>query len=98
MDVRLGFPGEMMAADSSDEINQPMYSTSVGLLLKGLEYYHEKNEEMKIKKPLEIEEEEPLEELVEEKKNKLGMKKGKVMEKVRDALTIIFDDTDVKMD
>ena len=49
MDVRIGFPGEKMAADSSDEINQPMFSTSVGLLLKGLEYYKEKQEEMVIK-------------------------------------------------
>jgi len=91
MDVRLGFPGEMMAADSSDEINQPMFSTSVGLLLKGLEYYKEKNEEMKIKKPLEVEEEEPLEEQVDEKK-------PNILDKVKTTLEIIFNETDTKMD
>ena len=98
MDVRLGFPGEMLAADCSDEINQPMFSTSVGLLLKGLEYYHEKREEMTIKKPLEIEEEKPTKELVEEKKPGTGMKKGKILEKMKSTLSIIFDETDTKME
>jgi cell division protein FtsA len=97
MDVRLGFPGEKMAADSSEEINQPMFSTSVGLLLKGLEYYHEKKEEMTIKKPLENEEEEPSEELHEEKKARKGMKKGKILENLKNTLSDIFDETDVKM-
>ena len=91
MDVRLGFPGELMAADSSDEINQPMFSTSVGLLLKGLEYYNEKKEEMKVKKPLVHEEEEPAEELVEEKK-------PNILDKVKTTLSIIFDETDTKME
>ena len=44
MDVRIGFPGEKMVAETPDQINQPMFSTSVGLLLKGLEYYEEKQE------------------------------------------------------
>jgi cell division protein FtsA len=97
MDVRLGFPGEMLAVDSADEINQPMFSTSVGLLLKGLEYYNEKEEEMTIKQPLEEEESEPLEELVEEKKARKGMKKGKILENLKNTLSDIFDETDVKM-
>ncbi len=91
MDVRLGFPGELMAADSSDEINQPMFSTSVGLLLKGLEYYNEKKEEMKVKKSLVVEEEEPTEEQVEEKK-------PNILDKVKTTLSIIFDETDTKME
>ena len=97
MDVRLGFPGEMLAVDSADEINQPMYSTSVGLLLKGLEYYNEKEEEMTIKKPLEEEEPEAQEEQVEEKKARKGMKKGKILENLKNTLSDIFDETDVKM-
>jgi len=97
MDVRLGFPGEMMAADSADEINQPMFSTSVGLLLKGLEYYKEKKEEMKIQKPLENEDLEPEEELEEDKKVRKGMKGGKILENLKNTLSDIFDETDVKM-
>ncbi|PID93324.1 MAG: cell division protein FtsA [Bacteroidetes bacterium] len=48
MDVRLGFPGENLAADTIEAVNQPMLATSVGLLLKGLEYYDEHQEEMQV--------------------------------------------------
>ena len=35
MDVRIGYPNEKLGNDSTGEVNDPMYSTSVGLLLKG---------------------------------------------------------------
>jgi cell division protein FtsA len=35
MDVRIGYPNERLGNDSTGEVNDPMYSTSVGLLLKG---------------------------------------------------------------
>lgn len=98
MDVRIGFPGEMLAPDSSEEINQPMFSTSVGLLLKGLEYYKEKKEEIKVQAPRE--KEEPVaeeEELVEEKRVRKGMKGGKILESLKNTLSDIFDESDVKM-
>lgn len=38
MDVRIGFPTEGLASGSLEEVNQPMYATSVGLLIKGAEY------------------------------------------------------------
>ncbi|MFH0843589.1 MAG: cell division protein FtsA [Bacteroidota bacterium] len=38
MDVRLGLPNEHLAGTSKNEINQPMYATSVGLIMKGFEY------------------------------------------------------------
>jgi len=38
MDVRIGFPNEHLAGTSKDEINQPMYATSVGLIMCGFEY------------------------------------------------------------
>jgi cell division protein FtsA len=37
LDVRIGYPIEQLATESIEEVNQPMYSTSVGLLLKGYE-------------------------------------------------------------
>jgi len=98
MDVRIGFPGEMLAPDSSDEINQPMFSTSVGLLLKGLEYYKEKKEEIKVQAPKEPAD--PVtqeEELVEEKRVRKGMKGGKILESLKNTLSDIFDESDVKM-
>ena len=97
MDVRIGFPGEKMAADSSDAINQPMFSTSVGLLLKGLEYYDEQQEEMQIKEPEEEAAAEPAGDLHEEKRAKKGVKKGKILENLKNTLSDIFDETDVKM-
>jgi cell division ATPase FtsA len=97
MEVRIGFPGDKMAADSSDEINQPMFSTSVGLLLKGLDYYEEKQEEMVIAAQVEAEEPDTLEEIDEAKKAKKGIKKGKILENLKNTLSDIFDETDVKM-
>ncbi len=41
MDVRLGHPNVHLSGKGRDEINQPMYATSVGLILKGLEYIDE---------------------------------------------------------
>ena len=38
MDVRLGLPNEHLAGSSRNEINQPMFATSVGLIMKGFEY------------------------------------------------------------
>ena len=93
MDVRLGFPGEMLAAESADEINQPMFSTSVGLLLKGLEYYNEQKEEMTIKKPLESEDLEPEGKVEEETEAKKPLT-GKIREKILGGLEIIFNEKD----
>lgn len=95
MDVRIGFPGDKMAADSSDEINQPMFSTSVGLLLKGLEYYEENKEQMVIPEPEEMEDQIP--ENGDERKAKKGTKTGKIFENLKNTLSDIFDETDVKM-
>jgi cell division protein FtsA len=97
MDVRIGFPGEMMAANSSDAINQPMFSTSVGLLIKGLEYYEEKHQEMKIKQATESKETVPVEEPVEERRVRKGMRGGKILENLKNTLSDIFDEADVKM-
>jgi cell division protein FtsA len=35
MDVRVGYPNERLGNDATGEVNDPMYSTSVGLLLNG---------------------------------------------------------------
>lgn len=43
MDVRLGYPNEYLAADYNEEINQPQYATSTGLLLKGWEALNSAN-------------------------------------------------------
>ena len=38
MDVRIGLPNEHLAGSGRNEINQPMYATSVGLIMKGFEF------------------------------------------------------------
>jgi len=45
MDVRVGLPNEHLGGPGKNEINQPMYATSVGLIIKGFEFldtYHKK--------------------------------------------------------
>ena len=44
LDVRIGYPSEHLASETHEEINQPMYSTSIGLLLKGDEILHNNKE------------------------------------------------------
>ncbi len=44
MDVRIGYPGEHLAGES-ENINEPCYSTGVGLLMKGFGYMDDHCEE-----------------------------------------------------
>jgi cell division protein FtsA len=38
MDVRIGQPNEHLAGSAKNEISQPMYATSVGLIMRGFDY------------------------------------------------------------
>jgi cell division protein FtsA len=38
MSVRIGLPNEHLAGSARNEINQPMYATSVGLIMRGFDY------------------------------------------------------------
>ena len=38
MDVRIGYPGEHISEGVENELNHPMYSTSIGLIIKGYEH------------------------------------------------------------
>ena len=38
MDVRIGLPNQHLAGPGKNEINQPMYATSVGLIMRGFDY------------------------------------------------------------
>jgi cell division protein FtsA len=44
MDVRIGYPSEHLAANVINDINQPMFSTAIGLVLKGFEYINKHSE------------------------------------------------------
>jgi len=61
-DVRVGYPNEHLAAEGLEEVNQPMYSTSIGLLLKGHESMQKVREgkmEVKIEAPVSDNKEQP---------------------------------------
>ncbi len=97
MDVRIGYPNERLAADTPEEINQPMYSTSLGLLLKGVEIYEENKESLEVNtigsepvQPSEVED-------LGKKKMRERFKGGKLLEGLKNTLSDIFDETDVKM-
>ena len=97
MDVRIGFPSECLAADTPDEVNQPMYSTSIGLLQKGMEVYLESKEHATVE-TLEGEEEEEAGDLHEERKpGKSRLRRGKILENLKNTLSDIFDESDVNM-
>src|SRR6056297_3402854 len=97
MDVRIGFPSECLAADTPDEVNQPMYSTSIGLLQKGMEVYEENQESLRVSN-LEQEDEEPVQvEEIVRKKVKDRFKGGRLLEGLKNTLSDIFDESDVKM-
>ena len=102
LDVRVGFPGERLAADTGEEVNQPRYSTSVGLLLKGLEYYEEMEESMTVEEN--VTEEAAAEQAMAEAGRETGAKKEKdkkkrkqIFDNLKDTLQKVFDESDVKM-
>ncbi|HKK61966.1 MAG TPA: cell division protein FtsA [Bacteroidales bacterium] len=95
LDVRIGYPNEQLASDTPEEINQPMYSTPIGLLLKGVEIYKENSESLKVEK-MNAEENEEIQDLGKKKMSD-RIKGGKLLEKLKYTLSDIFDESDVKM-
>lgn len=52
MDVRIGYPGEYLAGVKNDDIIQPQFATSIGLLLKGWELMNKKSSPERLSEPL----------------------------------------------
>jgi len=71
MDVRVGYPNESLSGDKNQEVNHPMFSTSVGLILKGYEFNKQQHQPTEVS----IEKEEELIEQpeIESKKKKSGL-------------------------
>jgi cell division protein FtsA len=92
MDVRLGYPSELLASESVDDVNNPMFSTSVGLVLKGWEFV-EQNKEKFQKEEVE---EESQEEQEEEEEQPEAQKKG-FINKLKQAFNDIFEENDAEM-
>jgi cell division protein FtsA len=90
LDVRLGFPNEKLASERMETVNQPMYATSVGLLLKGHEFLLENKERINVSAEAgEIPETKPLKDKVKSR--------ARILESLKNAITDIFDESDTKM-
>ena len=93
LDVRIGYPTEHLSSDAINEINHPMYATSVGLILKGFEYNDMNNSPSKLKESeIELEDTIEKEEEVEKKETKYGF-----MSNLKKVFTDIFDEDDAEM-
>jgi cell division protein FtsA len=113
MDVRIGYPSEHLSANTASDINQPMYSTGIGLLLKGYEYLKKNEEKIEVKavKPqpkLQVEPEfEPEEEIEDEdeeeivadtnEKEKKEKKKGGIFDSFKKTFSELFEEDGAKM-
>jgi cell division protein FtsA len=89
LDVRIGYPVEQLAAESIEEVNQPMFSTSVGLLLKG---YDNKQKQQQMIMDARNKEPEPDEEPEDE-----DNKKPNLFENLKIKLDGIFRENDSTM-
>ena len=89
LDVRIGYPVEQLATESIEEVNQPMYSTSVGLLLKGYE---------NSRKPGLEEPEEKIGETAEvQNEAAAGKPKMSLFNNLKDRINDIFEENDSTM-
>jgi cell division protein FtsA len=93
LDVRIGYPTEYLASDAIKDINHPMYSTSVGLIIKGFEENSKSESKTRVAEPKEEEVENFEEEtLVENKEGKSGF-----LGNLKKVFSDIFDEDDAEM-
>jgi cell division protein FtsA len=107
MDVRIGFPIENLSSKVGEDIAQPMYSTSIGLVLKGVEKTEKEGGRYQ-SKMADAKEETDLNErkagtieyetlkAENEAKEKPGTK-GKIFDKVMNSLSQLFEERDNEM-
>ena len=91
LDVRIGYPVEQLATESIEEVNQPMYSTSVGLLLKGYDNLV-RNQQFKEE---EMEHGEEDEEAASQNKGKSSA--GGLFQDIKERINNIFEEDDSEM-
>jgi cell division protein FtsA len=103
MDVRIGYPNAHLAGSVAEDINQPMFATSVGLILKGFEFfdaqgvvYRSETAKPKQEPAKKIEQPEPELELVKETTEK-SKPKGGIIDTLKKTITEIFEDNGSKM-
>ena len=71
MDTRIGYPNEHLAKDVPEELASPMYATSIGLVIEGMDRYNkEKENYLKMEETTEVTEETQEEETESDPVNK----------------------------
>jgi cell division protein FtsA len=98
LDVRIGKPDVQLGINDLKEVNHPMYSTSVGLLLKGFEYNEVSPEAEPDQKAIIPELEDENDQNIEIPTSKKERSLGGFIESIRNTFDGFFDDgTDRKM-
>ena len=70
LNARIGFPNEHLASGHIDELAKPMYSTCIGLILKGYNDYENKNKQFeesfkRVEVPGSLQQQQPVEEVLD---------------------------------
>ena len=106
MDVRIGLPNEHLAGTARNEINQPMYATSVGLVMRGFEFldtYHKTfdagthEEYVKPKATVPVDEVKEEEVVSEVEMEETEDEKVSLTDKIKGILTKMFEIEDQKI-
>lgn len=92
LDVRIGFPNENLSADTDEDVNQPMYSTAIGLILKGFEHCEHLKKQVE-----EIEQNDTVERLEKVVVTPSDVRKGSFMESLKKTFANMFEENDQEM-
>lgn len=99
LNARIGFPNEHLAANHIDELKKPMYSTCIGLILKGYSDYEHKRKDFdvefkKVEVPESLKTHEPQKEKKELAKEFVNVSKRKSLsgfwDKFKDGIIDLF--------
>ncbi len=97
MDVRIGYPNEHLASSHLESINHPMYSTAIGLLLKGIEVgRNQPVKEQNVKQKMVEEQPEVVEFEVTQTEER--QKPSRIMDVIKRSFNDIFEEKGASMD
>jgi cell division protein FtsA len=96
-DVRIGYPVEHLSSDSPEEINQPHFSTAIGLVLKGFEQVEGLSKQDKDVEPAEEPKAVKITTIEQLEEKKQDMKKSKLFDFVKTKFSDMFQENDSEM-
>ncbi|HPG72868.1 MAG TPA: cell division protein FtsA [Bacteroidales bacterium] len=102
-DVRIGYPNEYLSSELVEEINQPQFATSVGLIMRGLELQSGKNSLQKnydLSKTIENDDNETPQKSKENRKKEKSdnaASRPSLMDKFKNSVSKFFDEDEDKL-